>query len=138
MEWNVLFFQSLLILLVASQVTNACACKSIMVNATVVEAEETETTALYARYQMRLESTFATGTPDLAMSNGIFAIMFPLASENCGRPLILNKGYIISGFVDQDGILFSSNCEIIIAMEDVNDNIAAILNGNSGIDCSYI
>ncbi|KAL3880499.1 hypothetical protein ACJMK2_032733, partial [Sinanodonta woodiana] len=50
-----------------------------------------------ARYKMRLEQTFETGSTPIKAKDGIFTMMFPLADYLCGQTLTLNIEYVIVG-----------------------------------------
>ncbi|KAL3880502.1 hypothetical protein ACJMK2_032743 [Sinanodonta woodiana] len=157
MEWTVVFGQSLLILLVASHVTNACTCSMLsweealcpgrgktVVRATVRSVERlnmegnvagTGEYAPMARYQMLLERKFATGSTPLNDNSGIFTMMFPLAGNVCGRSLNPQTDYLIVGIVKEGGILESNMCELILPWKDVNGNIKSILEGEVELTC---
>ncbi|KAL3880497.1 hypothetical protein ACJMK2_032731 [Sinanodonta woodiana] len=158
MEWKMLFVQSILILLGVIQVTNACTCNKIswkealcpkrdktVVRASAISVErlnhegnvvDAEASAPNARYQMRLEQTYRTGSTPLIVKKGIFTMMFPLDNYLCGLTLTLNKEYVIVGTVHQNGILNSNTCQKILPMDEVDGKTKSLLNGQSKIDCT--
>ncbi|KAL3880500.1 hypothetical protein ACJMK2_032734 [Sinanodonta woodiana] len=160
MKWRILFVQSILILLGISQVTNACNCDPIgweevlcpeqgktVVRAIAISVErlddeenvvDAEESAPKARYQMQLERTLTTGSTPLNENNGIFTMMFPLADYLCGLPLTLNIEYVFVGTVYQNGILNSNKCQLMVPMDDDDDDILSLLNGDSTSDCTAL
>ncbi|KAL3880460.1 hypothetical protein ACJMK2_032697 [Sinanodonta woodiana] len=156
MEWKVLFFQLLVIMLGASQVTNACSCSFLsweemlcpgqnktVVKATVLSVEGLNYDGNFAeapppKYQMRLESSLANGSIPLNVTDGKFTMLFPLDANLCGRSLSNSTEYLLAGDVYQGGGFYSNMCQMAFPSDDLDDNDKSVLNGTIPLNCDNI
>ncbi|KAL3880461.1 hypothetical protein ACJMK2_032698 [Sinanodonta woodiana] len=161
MERQVLFLQTLFILLVTSYVAYACICNLLTLqeslcpenNRTVLIANvkkmdtnldangnaTTDPNAPNGRYEMNLEQTFKNGSNPLDTDNGVFFMYFPRNDTNCGRIFNKSDSYLLTGSVDHSGDFHSSTCEHVIPKADVvsNSTTMNILQGNHTLNCTH-